>query len=73
MGAFSTGRFAKGLLVFVAAFVAAVLAVGAPNARADEYQPTRRLSAESQQPRHESAWIRPALADPSGGQGDIQV
>lgn len=39
MGAFSTGRFAKGLLAFVATFVAAVLAVGAPNARADEYQP----------------------------------
>ena len=39
MGAFSAGRFTKGLLAVVAAFVAAVLAAGTPIARADEYQP----------------------------------
>lgn len=44
MGAFSTGRFTKRLLAGVATFVAAVLAVGAPNARADEYQPGLRTS-----------------------------
>ena len=39
MGTFSASRFARGFLAVIAAFVATVLAVGTPNARADEYQP----------------------------------